>query len=117
MLADAAHYGPDAARRGSDFMLAATAHCGSDAARHGSDFMLTDAARCGSDAARYGSDLMLADATRCGSGAARCGSASCDSEYIEDNDGGAPACAESKRYWLKGDIHEWDCGRAGFFGV
>ena len=84
--------------RGSDFMCIDAARCVSDAARRGSDFMLTGAARCGLDAARCGSDFMLTDAGRCGSDAARCGSASCDSEYIEDNDGGAPACAESKRY-------------------
>jgi len=99
--------------RGSDFMLADAARCGSDAARYGADCMLTDAARCGSDAARRGSDFMLNDPVRCGSDAARCGSdftlasigsASCDSEYIEDNAGGAPACAESNRYGLKGDI-------------
>jgi hypothetical protein len=70
-------------------MLAVAAHGGSDAARRGSKFILADPGPCARD-----TDFILADI----------GPASCDSEYIEDNDGGAPAIAESKRLLLQGDI-------------
>ena len=49
----------------------------------GSDFMLTDGGPPLPGPGPRGSDLTL-------------------SEYMEDKDGGAPAFAESKRYWLSG---------------